>query len=451
MAKTTKDRSQAVDREKELKDSLTTVLKENEEIVQGFKVTNGDDPNGNGDGHTVEVEPAQRDKFRANLEKAREIREMLSEVSQQREFQDWATSPEGKSVANAVHEGGEPKRQYQDGLQGKSIGRAFTESEEFKHLQNSGSSRMETPWYVDVGDITRKGAERALEQKDVYNDLPSGGSFGTIQRDDLVPRSFRSVRVRDLFPVASTDSNLIEFFRVSGFVSNNAAAVADYSSGAFGLKPQTQLEFEMAQAPVRTLAHWEAAHRNALNDEPQLQSIIDNELLYGLRLVEDDQILNGDGTGENLTGIRNTTGVQSYNRADTAGDTKADAIRRAATRAVLANYDPTGVVIHPYDWEDMELDKDSNGQYILHTQVSSGAEQTLWRMPVVDTPAIGEETYLVGAFGLGAQLYDREQGNVRISDSHEDFFARNAIVVLAEQRLALAVKRPESFVTGSLT
>jgi HK97 family phage major capsid protein len=67
-------------------------------------------------------------------------------------------------------------------------------------------------------------------------------------------------------------------------------------------------------------------------------------------------------------------------------------------------------------------------------------------MPIVDTPAMEEGTALVGAFGTGAQLYDREEASIRISEQHSDFFVRNAIVILAEQRLALAVKRPEAFV-----
>jgi len=75
-----------------------------------------------------------------------------------------------------------------------------------------------------------------------------------------------------------------------------------------------------------------------------------------------------------------------------------------------------------------------------------GGEQKLWRIPVVDTPAIAEGTALIGAFGTGAQIYDRESPSIRISEQHADFFVRNAIVILAEQRLALAVKRPESFV-----
>ncbi len=207
---------------------------------------------------------------------------------------------------------------------------------------------------------------------------------------------------------------------------------------------------------MRTIAHYEVAHRNVLADEPQLQATINNELLYGLRLEEDRQILLGDGTGENLLGILNTPNLQLYTQANTGGatpaptETKADALRRAATRASLAYYSPTGFVLHPYDCEDIELTKATgDGQYVMATNVAGGAETCALRQPFVETPAMAEVTFLTGAWGLGAQLYDRAQANIRIADQHADFFIRNAIAILAEMRLALAVRRPESFVRGT--
>lgn len=85
------------------------------------------------------------------------------------------------------------------------------------------------------------------------------------------------------------------------------------------------------------------------------------------------------------------------------------------------------------------------------TNVAIGAGTQVWRQPVVETPAIAQGTFLTGAFGLGAQVYDRQQANVRIAEQHSDFFVRNAVAVLAEQRIALAVKRPESFVVGTFS
>ena len=115
-----------------------------------------------------------------------------------------------------------------------------------------------------------------------------------------------------------------------------------------------------------------------------------------------------------------------------------------------ANYPGTGFVLHPHDWEDIELQKaNGDGQYMLVTNIAIGAQTQVWRQPVVETVAIAEKTFLTGAFGLGAQLYDREQANVRVAEQHADFFVRNAVVVLVEERIALAVKRPEAFVKGT--
>ena len=161
--------------------------------------------------------------------------------------------------------------------------------------------------------------------------------------------------------------------------------------------------------------------------------------------------LQGDGTGENLLGVLNTPGVQQYAWSDgptdvPVADTKGDSIRRAATLSFLAYYEPSGVVVHPSDWEKIELTKNQFGSYLMAVSMQLGAEARIWRIPVIDTPAMPEGTALVGAFGTGAQLYDREQATIRISEQHADFFVRNAVVILAEQRLALATKRPESFV-----
>lgn len=425
------------DRIAELQSALATKQKTLDEIVASFE----------GDGSAERpfaVKPEVKQSFEATLAEAKEIQEAVKSLVAAKEIQDWSTAPATGSVAAkaAAADARDPEPVTQ-----KTLGQLFVESPEFKALRGGAAGyTMATPFIVK-GDLTgRYGA------KDVYTDLPTGtpGRFGTIQRDTLVPRPQRRVRVRDLFPTQQTTAGVIEYFRVTGF-TNAASTVAERSGTAFAPKPQSALTFVGEQAAVRMIAHWEAAHRNVLRDEPQLQGLIENELLYGLRLVEDDQILNGSGTGEDLLGIHNTPGIQTYAQGAVAGQTKADTIRRAITKALLSYYEPTGIVVHPNDWEDIELQKDTTGQYILVTAVSQGAEQRLWRLPVVDTPAQTEGQALVGAFGLGAQIYDREEANIRIAEQHADFFIRNAIAVLAEEALALAVKRPEAFVEVTYT
>lgn len=420
----------------ELQGALRKKMADNKEIADSFKLEDG----------VMQVSADQKAAFDRNMADIKEIKSLIEGLEGMREVEQWGERPATESVA-AKADAAQHAAEIREALRGKSLGELFTESAEFKALDSGrNGANMPSPWSLKAADFT------GYNVKDVYSALPTGtpGAFGSIQRDPIVVPPMRTRRVRDLFPTRTTTAAVIEYFRMTGF-TNAASTVAERSGSAFGAKPQSSFTFVGEQAPVRTIAHWEAAHRNVLADEPQLRSIIDNELMYGLRLQEDEQILNGDGTGENLEGVLQTSGIQTYTWSDGATtpvpDTKADAIRRAATLAFLSYYEPTGVVLHPNDWEDIELTKDSNGQYLVAVSVAMGGEPRIWRIPVVETPAIAEGTALVGAFGTGAQLYDREQASIRVSEQHSDFFVRNAIVVLAEQRLALAVKRPEAFVS----
>jgi len=433
----------------ELQSALRTKMADNKTIADSFKVEDG----------TVVVTPEQKSAFDKNMRDIKEIKGLVGDLETMNQVDNWGSQPSGDSAA-AAYAAAAADLHHLSSREIKSIGQLFLESAEFKSLNGGrNGANMAAPWQV-AASLT------SYNVKDVFSGLPSTavtdsrlGSFGTVQRDPMVTPPMRTKRVRDLFPVRKTNAAVIEYFRQLGFTTlqagagtNSASTVAERNAGntAFGIKPQSSFAFVGEQAPVRTLAHWEAAHRNVLADEPQLRSIIDNELMYGLRLLEDNQILNGNGVGENLLGVLQTPNIQEYAWSDgvsaPVADTKADAIRRAATLSFLAYYEPSGVVLHPNDWEDIELTKDEQGQYLIAVSVAMGGEPRVWRMPIVDTPAMEEGTALVGAFGTGAQLYDREEASIRISEQHSDFFIRNAIVILAEQRLALAVKRPEAFV-----
>ena len=408
---------------KELKGALKDILASNDQIVEHVEANREEG------GPEVQVEVKHVEAFRSGLAKAREIRSEIEVLEGHEEVKAWAAASSAPAVASKPTFGTS---------EAKSLGQRFIESDEFKSIQGGRNGyTMNAPYQV----------------KDIYTDLPSGtpSSFGTPQREGIVERAKRTARVRDLFAVQQTNTNMIEYFRVSGF-TNNAAARAERNGGdsAYVASAQSSMTVVGVQAPVRTIAHFEVAHRNVLDDEPTLRGIIDSELLYGLRLVEDDQILNGDGQGSNLTGIRNTSGIQTLNwSAGVAGDTRIDVVRRGITKALLAYYEPTGIIVHPNDMEDIELTKDGESRHLMVMSVSLGAEARLWRLPMVSSPAITEGKALVGSFGIGATLYDRMEGTIRIAEQHSDLFIRSAVAVLAEERIALAVKRPESFVEVS--
>lgn len=377
-------------------------------------------------------------KFREVMGRARSHRDTLESLIEHKALTEWAAEPAQPSAAQTQADAGQVS-------QPASIGSAFTKSKPFRDMLEQGAYKMDRPFDF-------KSWHAAVETKDVYSTQATSAlaaRLGSIQRDPVVERAKRTARVRDLFPVVATTSAVVEYFKVTGFTSS-ASVVADYGGGAFTSKPHSALTIDGAQATVRLIAHWEAAHRSALADEPALQSVIENELRYGLLLEEDNQILNGNGSGENLTGILNASGIQTQSLSTNGADT----VRKAMTKVMLAYYEPTGIIMHPNDWEQIVLLKSAGSEafYLFANAASQtgnalqgGTVPQLWGLPVIATPAITEGTALVGAFGLGASLYDREQATIRISEEHSDYFIRNAVVLLAEERLALAVKRPESF------
>ena len=200
------------------------------------------------------------------------------------------------------------------------------------------------------------------------------------------------------------------------------------------LKPQSDLSFEMKTANVRTIAHWFKASKQVLDDVPQLQSYIDGRARYGLLYVEEQQLLAGDGTGQNLLGL--IPQATAFNEALLGvGDTKIDVIRRAILQVRVAEYRASGIVMSPGDWADIELVKDDSGRYIWsNPTVNNG--QNLWGLPVVDTNSMPSGEFMVGAFNIAATVFDRETANVEVSTENEDDFVKNMVTIRAEERLA---------------
>lgn len=326
-------------------------------------------------------------------------------------------------------------------------------------------------WYLEAKGRGFKGqplmggfnVERGLpdlafaSQKDVYSAMGGTVSIPTLgmaQNLGLTERMLRPGRVRDLFPAERTQAAMLYGMRETGY-QNRARVVAERTAAdggpatggptdVYGLKPKSDLTIVPVTYPIATIAHIMYVHKLTLDDEPRMRGLLDRDMVDGVKMAEDDQILWGDGVGDNLTGLMNTQGIQEYDGLVT--DKMSAQIRRAATRSILAYFQPNGVVIHPLDWEKIELEQDLNGAYTVAVSVAVGGEKRVWRLKVTDTPAMNEGMGVLGSWGTGAKLYDREQVNVQISTENRDMFERNAYTLRAEERLGLVVDRPESFV-----
>lgn len=329
-------------------------------------------------------------------------------------------------------------RRGQDGPERrKSNGELVTESEAFKaFVKAGGKGRMSVGLKAIISSLT----------------TDADGSAGDLivpdRRPGIVAPPQRRMTIRDLIMPGRTSSNAIQYVKETGFT--NAAATVTETAGT--AKAQSEIKFDLVTSAVTTIAHWVLATKQILDDVPMLQSYIDGRLRYGLEYVEENQILNGGGTGTDLNGIyTQATAYSAPITPSAAGNlTKIDVIRLAILQAFLAEYPANGIVLHPSDWADIELTKTDEGAY-LFANPQGGTEPRLWRLPVVETQAMTVDKFLAGAFNLGAQVFDREDANVEISTEDSDNFRKNLVTIRAEERLALAVYRPEAFVKGDFS
>jgi HK97 family phage major capsid protein len=311
----------------------------------------------------------------------------------------------------------------------QSVGQQLISAEVMKDIRSSmeGGKRMSIPVKAELTSVDVPGQIIPPTRLPGIDQTPKQRLF-----------------IRDLIAPGRTQSNTIYYVKQTGF-TNNASVVAENTT-----KPYSEIEFAEETTPVRTIAHMFKASKQILDDFAQLQSTVDAEMRYGLKYVEEQEILFGDGTGAHLKGI--IPQAVAFNPAFAVEkQTGIDVLRLAMLQAQLARFPASGHVLHFTDWARIELTKDELGRYILANPAQL-TTPTLWGLPVVATEAtqfLGK--FLTGAFNSGAQLFDREDANVVISTENADDFEKNMISIRCEERLALAVYRPEAFVFGSLT
>jgi HK97 family phage major capsid protein len=327
------------------------------------------------------------------------------------------------------------RRSYGDSSFDRTPGQQFVASDEFKSLMTN----------------LHAGRRVGIETKAIISSLTTdaNGSAGDLvvpYRDTIVGQPRRRLVVRDLLPVIPITSGSVEYAKVTGY-TNSAATV---SETAGDLKPQSELKIDKATASVTTIAHFVEAMRQILDDAPQLAGLIDSELRYGLAYVEELQLLNGAGTGSDLHGIYTQATALAANPMVVASPTRIDVIGAAILQQNTTNLPADGIVMNPADWTAMALTKNTDGDYILGNPQST-AEPRLWGLPVVLTPAMAADKFLVGCFQQGATLYDRMGARVEVSTEDSDNFRRNKVTVLAEERVALAVKNTLAFTKGDFS
>ncbi|MFI6900353.1 phage major capsid protein [Nonomuraea sp. NPDC050394] len=424
---------------------LTTALEQKSQRLNAISNTITDET---GKGHMV-ISPEAHADYQKTLGEAREIKALLLEQKEHRDIERFLDEPNEPSYA--AHDAAAVAH----GKQYKSLSEAFLGSDAYAEMK-SGSFRQ-------LGQVAEfEQGLYSFERKDIFS-LSAGThttpAFGTAENVGLAERQRRPGRVRDLFPSEQTQSNILYGIRQIGFTNNarrvpereqpNGGPALGNDTDVFGKAPKSKLSFIPYTAPIVELAHTVHIHKNTLADESRIRGIIDRDLVDGLKLKEDEEILYGAGNGDEITGLFNIPGAQEYTGLVADAKYKSLQLRRSATMAILAFFEPNGVVLHPFDWEEIETERDEHGQYLIAVSIAVGGEKRVWRMRVVDTAAITQGTFLTCSFGYGAKLFDREAVSVQASTETGEAFERGYVVLRGSERIGLAVDRPESLVLGT--
>lgn len=335
----------------------------------------------------------------------------------------------------------------------------------FEHLTRGASSPFEdlvtSEAYTEWATRSRNGGSDAMPALELQRSLLGVETRNTLSGADtdaslLLPQGSPAVPVarqmrfwlRDVLSVQGTGLAAIPYVREENPATNETGATGVAEGG---LKPEVTMEFVDDTAVVKKIAAWIPATMEILADAPTLLGYINTRLVYMLKVREQAQIIDGAGSGAQLKGILQFSGVQTQSAV--AGDipqTFAQAIAKVENVDLEAN----GIAMNPLDyWAGVStrfstsLDADAAGSAPYGTPAP-----TLWGLPVIRTRALASSggaatgKAIVGDWAMGATLFDRMQATIRQSDSHDTFFIYNKVAILAEERIALAVHRPDAFV-----
>jgi HK97 family phage major capsid protein len=304
---------------------------------------------------------------------------------------------------------------------------------------------------IEMGELVPRESLAAFLQGARGDAIPGAppGTFSTpdsltiVPPDNrgLVPAILRQLTLLDLIGTSQTDSNVIEYSQQTGL----PLGAAETAEGA--VKPELGIEFTDASAPVRTIAGFQKVTRQAMSDVPYIAGLLNQQLPYAVRVRIENQIINGDGQGQNIKGILNTTGIVSET-AD-AGDNTADSVLKLMTVLELGDALPNFIAVHPTVRQNLLLLRTESGGtantgMYLYGGPGTQAAPTLWGMALIRSRILDPTKAFVGDSN-GAELVIREGINVKTSDSDQDDFVRNRVTLLAECRLALPVYRPGHF------
>lgn len=276
----------------------------------------------------------------------------------------------------------------------------------------------------------------------------SDANVAPARSPNIVGGAFQPLSLEAFLPSVNTVSNAIEFTKENAF-TNNAAEAAEGAS-----KAESALTWTLVNMPVSTVAHWIKISRQLASDNVALAAYVNTRMRYGVDRKVETQLVAGDGTAPNISGILDTGNFTAHGFADgDLGSTlkKLVLIRKIIAASAAAGFPADGILLNPADWAAIEIDLLTTAAGQTLYSVTDGGQPRLFGVPVIQSVGMTADQVAVGAFGQAYMIHNREGVTVEMSDSDSDNFTKNLITIRAERRLALATERPAAVRAGDLT
>lgn len=344
------------------------------------------------------VDDEVKNEVRALSEKFKELQTSMVEVAQKQT----SAASETKAVSAAEE---------------------FVKSEQYKQLVagNVQRARIEVKNTVTSGSTT------------VFPD----------QRPGIIPGSFGPLTLRQVLRAIPVTSNMVNSLREATW-TNSAAEV---SQGA--AKNESDVTFEQYNVPITTVAHWIKISNQLLADAPAVVAYIETRLRDGLAQRIEAQLVNGNGTSPNLSGLTDSGNYTAY--TPTSDDLLVDAINRIKYTMWAAGNMPDTVIVNPADWGAMERTREGTGTgAYLYGMPGMNAGMNPFGLNIVVSNYLAAGKIIVGRMADSAVLYNRSGAVVEMGYVNADF-TNNLITIRAEERLGLGVDRPAGIYYGNFT
>lgn len=268
------------------------------------------------------------------------------------------------------------------------------------------------------------------------------------RKPGIVGGAVQPLTMESLFNHVPTTSNAIEFTKENVF-TNSAAEAAEGAA-----KAESALTWTLVNMPISTVAHWIKISRQLAADNAALAAYVDTRMRYGVNRRVETQLVSGDGTAPNISGIMDSGNYTAHGYADAALGSvlkKLVLIRKIIGDLEAAGYNPDAIVLNPADWAQVEIDIFTANTNLVAFRYDEMGRPILFGRRIATAVGMTADSFAVGDFAQAGTIHDREGVIVEMSDSDSDNFTKNLITLRAERRLALATEMPAAVRAGDLT